>query len=284
MARIVDKDTRIIDMDFGPINLTIVRAAGSEFPTGIAGNTATYGGDGSDQILRFDADGIQAGSFIQFQRIDLDYMTLNNEVMQPMEVSVQRTVAVPEGTHQNGNNYVPISEFLFVFSRPLNNEYINGIINPYLLFEQVGLARGTAALGGEGGGVSFEQNIYAEQRIYQWNQTKGARQATGELTPGNGQLNTIFAQPSVETVNTWGSLSAITGPTLYVYRVWVTQMQSFEAPASIFANVAFGGVSTLRIPPVSIAFLCKDPKYTEGEYLTRLANAMANTPTDGEVA
>jgi hypothetical protein len=200
-----------------------------------------------------------------------------------MEVSVQRTNVVPSGTHENGNNYEVIEEFLFVLSRPLNNNDISTFPNPYSLFQELGLNQGSVGLGG-GYGVNFEQNIYAEQRLYQWNSTKGTTQTTGDLVAGNPALWSIFSAPSVETVNTWGSLTAITGPTLYCYRIFVCKAQSFPADQTIFTAVGYGGFSTLRVPPLSISFLCKDPKYTEGEYLTRLANAMNNIPVDGEVA
>ena len=85
-------------------------------------------------------------------------------------------------------------------------------------------------------------------------------------------------------VNTWGSMSAITGPNLYAYRVFFVQLQGFDAADDIFINAGFGGFTSLRIPPVNIAFLCKDPSYTEGEYLTRLANAMSALPEGGPTA
>jgi hypothetical protein len=283
MARILDKDTRIIDVDFGPVTVSITRQAGELEPQGIAGSEATFGGNGINQFIRSDPDGQIAGSFVQFERLDLDYMTMNNEVMQPMEVSVQRTNVVPSGTHENGNNYQVLEEYLFILSRPLNNNDINAVPDPYLFWQELGLNQGSTSFGG-GYGVNFEQNIYAEQRLYQWNATKGNTQTTGDLVPGNAALWSIFAAPSVETVNTWGSLSAITGPTLYCYRVFVSRTQGFAADATVFTAVGYGGFTTLRVPPLSISFLCKDPKYTEGEYLTRLANAMNNIPIGGEVA
>ena len=283
MARILDKDTRIIDVDFGPVTVTILRQNNEEAPTGVTGSEATFGGNGALQFIRSDNSGEIAGSFIQFERLDLDYMTMNNEVMQPMEVSVQRTNAVPSGTHENGNNYHVLEEYLFVFSRPLNNQDFPGVVNPYLFFQELGLNRGSSGFGG-GYGVNFEQNIYAEQRLYTWSTTKLTSVTTGDLVAGNPALWTIASAPTVETVNTWGSLDAITGPNLYCYRVFVCKAQSFPADQTIFTAVGYGGFTTLRVPPLSISFLCKDPKYTEGEYLTRLANAMNNIPIDGEVA
>lgn len=284
MARILDKDTRIIDVDFGPVTVNILRQANEQSPTGVPGSEATFGGNGTLQFIRSDPDGEIAGSFIQFERLDLDYMTMNNEVMQPMEVSVQRTNAVPSGTHENGNNYAVLEEYLFVFTRPLNNNAITPLFDPYLFFQELALNRGSTGTIAGNYGVNFEQNIYSEQRLYTWNTNKLTRQTTGDLVPGNPALWTIASAPAVETVNTWGSLDAITGPNLYCYRVFVCKAQGFPADQTIFTAVGYGGFSTLRVPPLSISFLCKDPKYTEGEYLTRLANAMNNIPIDGEVA
>jgi hypothetical protein len=284
MARIIDKDTRLIDVDFGPITVNISRILGQEFPDGTPGNQATFGGDGLSQELRSEADGKIAGSFIQYQQIDLDYMTRNNDVMQPVEVSVQRTAAVPYGNHQNGNNFSMVKEYILVLSRPLNHADILAVIDPYQFFDEVGLQRGSTSFGG-GYGVKFEQNIYAECRQYVFSNTSGATLSNGELVsnPAQGVLASWFSQPILQDVNTWGSLSAITGPNLYCYRVVSCELQGFEADATIFTNVGFGGSTSLRFPPVTVAFLCKDPKFTEGQYLTRLANAMNNTAEDGVV-
>ena len=82
-------------------------------------------------------------------------------------------------------------------------------------------------------------------------------------------------------VNTWGTMSAITGPNLYCYRVLYSELQSFPGGHLVFENVGLGGYTTLYFPPVNVTFLCKDPNYTEGEYLTRLANAMNSIPEGG---
>lgn len=283
MARIIDKDTRIIDVDFGPVNILINRSPTVPEPDGAGGSGATFGNIGTNQLLQSSATGQNAGSFIQFQRIDLDYMSMNNEVMQPMEVNVQRTNAVPKGTHENGNNFSVIEEILIILSRPLSNPDLAIATNPYVFFETVGLNLGAASFTGDSGGVTLEQNIYAEQRVYQWSGTKLASQTNGQLVPGSA-LDSYAESPVIETVNTWGSLSAITGPNLYCYRVFFTKAQSFPADATVFTNVAQGGLTTLRVPPVSVSFLCRDPKYTEGQYLTRLANAMSNLPIDGEAS
>lgn len=293
MARIIDKNTRLIDVDFGPITVNVFRPSGEVQP--IAGG-ATFGGNGTLQLIRSD-DGaaLFAGSFIQFERVDLSYMTMNNEVMQPVEVSVQRTCATPYGTHENGNNYDILQEFLLVSSRPLNNDDLVGATNPYDFFNEVGLNRGSSSFGGQdAGGLNHEQTIYAERRAYAFSSQTGATKANGELVlyedptivppVPQGILNSIFGAPQLIELNTWGSLSAITGPNLYCYRVFYVQVQGFDAPEEVFINVGFGGFTTLRIPPVNIAFLCKDPSYTEGEYLTRLANAMNSIPEDGQTS
>lgn len=280
MARIVDKDTRLIDVDFGPISLFGARLPGEQFPDGTAGNIFNFSGAGLDQAIRQDADTIAAGSFIQYERVDLSFMTQNNEVMQPMEISVQRTAPTPYGTHENGNNFDTLQEFIFVLSRPLNNNALAVSASPWAALQQLGLDYGSSSFGGaSGGGVSQEQNIYAERRTYSWNDTLGATQANGELVSvaaGNTDLNSQFSEPQLMDVNTWGSMSAITGPNLHVYRIVYSRLQGFIAPASIYTNVGFGGLTTLAFPPVNVTFLCKDPNYTEGEYLTRLANAMNN--------
>lgn len=284
MARIIDKDTRLIDVDFGPLSVNIGRTAETPFPDGTAGNIATIDGDGQNSLLRFDEAGVVAGSFIQFKRLDLDYMTMNNEVMQPVEVSVQRTASTPDGTHSNGNNFKNMYEYIFILSRPLNNQDIIASFNPYIVFNKLGLDTGSSAYGGPpgsgGGGVSHAQNIYAECRTYSFSLTDGATQANGELVSG-GTENSFFTDMRLAEVNTWGTMSAITGPNLYCYRVLYSELQSFPGGHLVFENVGLGGYTTLYFPPVNVTFLCKDPNYTEGEYLTRLANAMNSIPEGG---
>ena len=51
MAKILDKDTRLIDVDFGPVTVNIGRTALNEFPDGTAGNQATFGGNGTNQFI-----------------------------------------------------------------------------------------------------------------------------------------------------------------------------------------------------------------------------------------
>ena len=168
MARIIDKDTRLIDCDFGPLSVAASRPAGQTQPT-----TVTSGLNGVGQLIRFaDTFGIR-GSFIQYTMVDLSMMTMNNEVMQPIEVSVQRTSPVPLGSNANGNNFDQIEEFIYIFSRPLNNEVIAdggvGIEN----LRSLGLDRTqtiNADIGGEDAGIpTHEQTIYAEKRMYSYN-------------------------------------------------------------------------------------------------------------------
>lgn len=288
MARLIDKDTRLIDIDFGPVATNISRNQLEQQPI-----TATYGLNGANQLLRADGSigaSQKLGSFVQYSRIDLEYMTMNNEIVQPVEVNVQRTGPSPSGTHENGNNYTPIEEYIFVFSRPLNNDTVAGSLFLYDDVRLMGLDRSQAffpgsTLGGENAGFpTHEQTIYAERRRYAFNGNFGATETNGELVPGNGALSTIFPTPSVESVTTWGTMSAITGPSLHCYRVVVFEGQTFPANELVFSNVALGGLTLLEYPPVNITFVCKDPNYTEGEYLTRLANAMNSIPEDGPTA
>lgn len=297
MARLIDKDTRLIDIDFGPVTTNILRGSEETSPT-----TATVGLNGANQLIRADgiadvsATNFKLGSFVQYQRIDLEYMTMNNEVCQPVEVNVQRTSPTPTGTHENGNNYLPIQEYIFVFSRPLNHETLNQSNSFYSDVALLGLDRGQSfaanpSLGGvDAGYPTHEQTIYAEMRRYAFNGNFGATLANGELVTDpvsglpNGILNSIFPTPSLESVTTWGTMSAITGPSLHCYRVVIFDGQSFPADDTVFTNVTLGGITSLQYPPINVTFVCKDPKYTEGEYLTRLANAMNSIPEDGPTA
>lgn len=275
MARIVDKDTRLIDVDFGPVSIFGARLPGEQFPDGNPGNIFNFSGPGMDQVIRQDADGIEAGSFIQYQRVDLSYMAENGEIMQPVEASVQRTGPVPFGSHENGNNHDAIMEYIFILSRPLNNNELAIALAPWSDLSQLGLDYGTSQFGGaSGGGVTQEQNIYSEKRTYVFNSNQGATQSNLDLVPGNTDLNSQFGEPTLIDVTTWGSMSAITGPNLHCYRVVYSRLQGFIAPGTLYTNVNFGGLTTLAYPPVNVTFLCKDPSYTEGEYITRLANAM----------
>jgi hypothetical protein len=146
----------------------------------------------------------------------------------------------------------------------------------------MGLDFGTGAFGGlYGGGVTQAQNIYAEKRVYGWDSTIGATQSNGELVPGNALLNSQFREARLLDVNTWGSLSAITGPDLHCYRIIAMRAQSFAAGGLTFTAVDYEGLSFLKFPPLNATFLCKDPNYSEGEYLTRLVNAMNTIPEGG---
>ena len=284
MARILDKDTRLIDIDFGPVTVNVSRPG-----LAIEAGTVTVGLSGAKQLIR--ADGVigttdvdRAGSFIQFQSIDLSMMTMNNEVMQPVEISVQRTSPVPLGTHENGNNFTPLEEYIFVFSRPLNNNEVEDGAFVYANFQVMGLdytdAFGNVEMGGlDAGFPSHEQTIYAEKRTYSWSNTFAATKSNNEIAP-SAPTETYFTQPTLQSLDTWGTMGAITGPNLYCYRVIVSNVQTLPAP-NVFTVEQYGGFTTLQFPPLNITFLCKDPGYSEGEYLTRLANAMNSLPEDG---
>jgi len=94
-----------------------------------------------------------------------------------------------------------------------------------------------------------------------------------------------MGMPTLDSVISWGSMAGITGPNLHCYRMVLNRNQTFPAlGAGIFTNVDLNGTSSCVWPPVSVRFLCTDPGYSEGEYLTRLANAMNNIAEGGPVA
>lgn len=281
MARIMDKDTRLIDIDFGPISVASTRPAGAPDPTSYA-----TGLNGVQQLLLEPTNVSGPGSFIQYQRIDLEFMTMNNEVMQPTEVSVQRTSPVPLGFHINGNNFDRIEEYIYVFTRPLNNEQIVNGLTAVADMRALGLDRTqvlTSTFGGQGTGIpTHEQTVYAEKRMYAYNESIMATQSNGEIVAEDPDYNTVAGMPALESVTTWGTMSAITGPSLYCYRFVFNLTQSFPGVITGLVNRGLAGDTSLTFPACNITFLCKDPKYTEGEYLTRLANAMNNLPEGGE--
>ncbi|GAI86834.1 unnamed protein product [marine sediment metagenome] len=286
MARIIDKDTRLIDLDFGELTVSVFREFDSPVPTSI-----TSGGNGTSVVLNvIEANNQYAGSFIQYVRLDLDYMVRNNEVMLPVEASIQRTSPVPLGFNVNGNNFDQTEEFIFILSRPLNNEVLRDDFKQWFEgFRNMGLngTTGILAISGDAGAPTQEQTIYAEKRMYSYNTNLGATQSNGELSPlegtGPNPTNSVMGMPVLDSVTTWGSMAAITGPNLHCYRVVIQRNQTF---AGTFGetNVPLEGQGSSQWPAVSVRFLCKDPKYTEGEYLTRLANAMNNISEGGPVA
>tara|TARA_Y100001937_G_scaffold37698_1_gene53809 strand:+ start:786 stop:1685 length:900 start_codon:yes stop_codon:yes gene_type:complete len=299
MPRVLDKDTRLIDVDFGPVGVTVSRPTGEFAPL----NPATLSLNGTNQVISNQGIGI-AGSFCQYVRLDLDYMTMNNEVYQPVDVSVQRTSPVPLGSHINGNNFDQIEEFIFVFSRPLRNQNLDGTTDlgqVEATIRRLGLNRsqdttGSRTLGGVDAGLpTQDQTIYAEKRMYSYTNNLAASVSNGELGPAGGgvpfpEYNTLQSMPILDSVTTWGSMSAITGPTLHCYRFVFMRVQNFPALRAgglpIFTNVnaLADGATQLEFPPVNVTFLARDAKLTEGEYLTTLANAMNSIPEDGPTA
>ena len=285
MARIIDKATRLIDIDFGAISVAAGRNPGDGTPT-----TVTTGLNGVNQVIRLDTTSGIGGSFVQYSRIDLDFMTMNNEVVLPTEVSVQRTSPVPLGSSQNGNNFDQIEEYIYVFTRPLNNKLIESLSTPLENFRDLGLDRSQTIntnFGGDNAGIpDHQQCVYAEKRMYSYNESLMATVNNGELivqTPPAAQVfNTLAGMPVLDSITTWGTMGTITGPNLHCYRVVINRTQVF--PTTDFTNVPLAGATTLRFPPVNITFVCTDPRLTEGEYLTRLANAMNSIPIDGDTA
>lgn len=285
MARIIDKDTRLIDVDFGQLTVATARTGGFDQPTSL-----TSGGVGVGQLLNLvPANDLNGGSFIQYVRLDLDYMSRNNEVMMPTEASIQRTSPVPLGFNINGNNYEQLEEFIFILSRPLNNAYLGepGIID-YNEFREMGLngTTGSSTISGKAGWPNQEQTIYAEKRMYSYSTNLGATKTNGELDPLNPDYNSLMGMPVLDNVSTWGSMDAIVGPNLHCYRVVINRNQTFPAIglAGTFPNQVLEGSSTCEWPAVSVRFLCKDPNFTEGEYLTRIANAMNSIAEGGPVS
>ena len=159
MARILDKDTRLIDIDFGPLGVATTRAIG-DFDAG----TLSLTGNGQGQLLNTaSATHALCGSFIQYERIDLDFMVRNNEIVIPVDASIQRTSPVPKGSSTNGNNFDQIEEYIYVFTRPLNNANLSADLgsasaNYYELLRDMGLDRS------EGDNLLA---LLVEQMIYQ---------------------------------------------------------------------------------------------------------------------
>ena len=276
MVRIIDKNTRLIDIDFGPVNVAMTRSAGA-----FLADSVNYTGNGFDQVLNTGQVNTDiTGSFIQYEQIDLSYMTSNGEVMQPTEVSIQRTSPVPLGFHINGNNHEQIEEYIFVLTIPKNNRSIENAPNvPVSTFRQMGLPASPS-------GPTHQQTIYAEKRMYSYSTNLGATVSNGELSPppANAAYHSLFGMPVLDSVTSWGTLSPITGPQLHVYRVVILRNQSLvpQTPG-LWPQENMDGQSAIQFPPVNITFLCKDPKYTEGQYLTTLANNMNSNTEEGEV-
>lgn len=290
MAKIIDKDTRLIDADFGGITIGATRNVGSFIPTG-----RTVDGNGLSQLLNaITAANAGTGSFIQYERLSLDYMMKNNEVMMPVDISVQRTSPVPLGYSNNGNNFDQVEEYIYVFTRPLNNHNLgpaSGVITNVNQMEDLrsmGLdgAEGAANISGVAGWPTQAQCIFAEKRMYSYSENLGATIGNGQLVdpaPGPIVYNTLMGMPVLDSVTTWGSMAAITGPNLHIYRIVLNRNQTFPALPEL-VNPTLAGDSQCRWPPVSVRILCKDPGYTEGEYITRLANAMNNIAEGGPTA
>ena len=288
MARIIDKDTRLIDIDFGELTVATGRQSGNNFPDALSS-----AGNGTGQLLNLlPANTFNCGSFIQYVRLDLDFMVRNNEVMLPTEASIQRTSPVPLGSNLNGNNFDQIEEFIFILSRPLNNTNLAAAATTfeYDEFRNMGLdgTTGSSIVSGNAGWPNQVQTIYAEKRMYSYNGNLGATQSNGELSveigPGiPNPYNAVFGMPSLDSVTTWGSMAGITGPNLHCYRVVINRNQTFAASFGE-VNVDLEGNSFCNWPAVSVRFLCKDPDYSEGEYLTRIANAMNNIAEGGPTA
>ena len=288
MAQKLNKDTRLIDVDFGPLTLGVSRLPGGTNPTAL-----TLAGNGEKDLINWITTGNDGvGSFIQYQRIDLSFMTQNNEVMMPVDISVQRTSPVPLGYSNNGNNYDQLEEFVYIFSRPLNNENLGmaaGIVTNIGDMEDLrhmGLDRteGNPLISGDAGWPSMSQCIYAEKRMYSYSGNLGATISNGGLiepvAPAPIVYNSLMGMPVLDSRTSWGSLGAITGPNLHCYRIVLNRNQTLPNLPEL-QNLALAGGASCEWPAVSVQILCKDPNFTEGEYLTRIANAMNNIAEGG---
>jgi hypothetical protein len=278
MAKIINSDTRVIDCDWGQAQMYGIRNPGSR-----SMDSVTWSQNGADQILEsIAATQVGAGSAVFFQKIDLSQMLKDNISMQPVSVSVQRSSDVPLGGTLNGNNFDTVEEYLFVFTRPIewDMRFFGGMTE----FRHIGLDRNQAVgTAGEVYWPSAEQCLFAEKTSYAVNLSLAATQTNGELVLG-GANNSITGMPVVLSKNTWGSLTTITGPTLYCYRVILEYSQNFTGVPGFLQNELLGGQTTRQWPAVNVSFLCKDPNFTEGEYITKLANVMNNAPEGGPVA
>lgn len=285
MPRIVDKDTRIIDVDFGTVKVGFARAGGSFNPTSL-----NITGNGTNSIINsIPVPNAGAASYVQYRNLDLSFMLKENDIMVPVSANIQRTSPVPRGYSNNGNTFDQVEEYIYILTRPLNNDVLRNMttLNSYENLRNMGLdgCEGNSAtfFGLDGSVPNLQQCVYAEKRMYGTNTNLIASQSNGTLIQ-NQPYNTIEGMLGLQSVTTWGSLDAITGPNLHCYRVIIDRGQTFPPVVGAFQNEQFDGDSQRIWPPVNISFLCKDPKYTDGEYITRLANAMANTPEGGQTA
>lgn len=283
MATIIDKDTRIIDVDFGTVGVAISRNKDSDVPDAV-----TFSLNGTNDILSsIPATAYGGGSYIQYKRVDLSFMLMNNEMMMPVNVNSQRTSPVPLGSATNGATFNQVEEFIYIFTRPLNNqELLSPTITDYRTMRNLGLD-GCDTLGtdltDDSGLPNLAQCIYAEKRIYGSNMTLLASQTNGQIATGSLAYNTLEGEMVLNSVSSWGSMGAITGPNLHCYRVVIDNGQSMPADPEI-TPVNFAGLTERTWPPVNVSFLCKDPNFSEGEYITRLANAMSANAEGGPVA
>lgn len=283
MATIVDKDTRIIDVDFGTLGVAISRNKDSSVPDAV-----TFSLNGTNELLSSIAAGVYGGgSYVQYKRLDLSFMLMNNEMMMPVNVNSQRTSPVPLGSAVNGATFNQVEEFIYIFTRPLNNELLLApTITSLRTMRNLGLD-GCDTLGtdltDDSGLPNQAQCIYAEKRTYQSNMTLLASQNNGQVFTGSTVYNTLEGEMVLGSVVSWGSMGAITGPNLHCYRVVIDNGQSMPADPEI-TPVNFAGTTERTWPPVNVSFLCKDPNLSEGEYITRLANAMSSNAEGGPVA
>jgi len=284
LAQIVDENTRIIDVDFGTLQTQIGRTADSADPTSVV--LALNGT--SDLLTSVPAGAPGGGSYIQYKRVDLSFMLKNNEMMMPINVNSQRTSPVPLGSAQNGATFNQVEEYIYILTRPLNNELLlNARLNfEYQTMRNLGLDGCdtlSTDLSDDSGLPNQAQCVYAEKRIYQSNMSLLASKANGQIDSDSTAYLTLEGQMTLASVSSWGSMGGITGPNLHCYRVVLDYGQTIPADPDV-KPFNFIGSTTRTWPPVNVSFLCKDPNFSEGEYITRLANAMSSNAEGGPVA
>lgn len=284
MVRILTSGARLIDIDFSEIQFNYSRTGGSPNATG--GSTSRAG---TKQLLNSITTGQNAGSFIQYQRIDLDFMVKNGEMLQPTSVTIQRTSPVPLGSTTNGNLADQIEEYILVLSRPLATDTLENLTGTqYESLRRIGLdgcdpvvtALTPAPQGRGAGWPNRAQTIYAEKRMYDINLNNIASVTNGQLSPDpvlNPDFWSLGGMPSLANVSSWGSLGDITGPNLHCYRIVIDRRQNVIPN---FSAYTYAGSVDSQWPAVNISFIAEDPAFTSGEYITRLANAMTSMPLD----
>jgi len=270
---------RIFDVDWGQVVHSVSRVAGTDTPA-------------SDEFTMADDNGtiIEQGSSmcVIFQEIDLEQLTIEGRVFTPKGIEVQRPWTAPIGQDWNFFPATRCYEYLYVFSNPLPNDALT--VGSIEGFKDMGL---DASLGGRGSQVYngfqvpdnaqciFAQNTVSVNQMANaasvWNGTLEGGSAGPPPVPADPYAPLMAAEMTVTEVNRWGSLPDIIGPKLYCYRVlfYPSQYQSgLSGGANPIVNAT--GFTARNHSSISIKIVCEEAKLSEGEYLTRAANAYNN--------